>query len=115
MLIIRLTAALLLTLSVFAMAANSDVQSIDLQVKRIIALEADPDYGEYLASECHTCHSDTLSNGIPLIYPLPADYIIRALLEYKTAVRDNQVMQVVASGLADEEMAALAVFFTKEQ
>ena len=78
----------------------------------ILALEGDIAYGEYLASECTTCHlASGGSAGIPAITGWPTDAFVTAMHSYKTQHRDNQVMQMIAGRLADEEIAALAVYF----
>ncbi|MEL6767535.1 MAG: c-type cytochrome [Pseudomonadota bacterium] len=75
-------------------------------------LAGDPAYGEYLASECVTCHQlDGSYDGIPPISGWPRPDFIRALLAYKAGLRDNPVMASVAGSLADDEMAALAAYF----
>ena len=75
--------------------------------------EGDPEYGEYLAGECVTCHQPSgHADGIPSIVGLPKDYFVRALFEYKTNVRSNEVMKLRVANLANEEIAALAAYFS---
>jgi len=79
----------------------------------VLALEGDPDYGEYLAGECVTCHQASgHADGIPSIVGLPKDYFVTALFEYKTNVRRNEVMKLRVANLANEEIAALAAYFS---
>lgn len=86
---------------------------INPDVVRILAASADPAYGEYLASECVTCHSGSASGGgVPPIDNLPAAYFIQSLLDYKTGARTNQVMKLMTDNLGDEELASLAAFFS---
>ena len=78
----------------------------------ILALQGDPDYGEYLSSECVTCHrADGGDEGIPSITGWPVDDFVVALHAYRSKHRDNQAMQLVASRLSDEEIAGLAAYF----
>ena len=78
----------------------------------VMAIEGDRDYGEYLASECVTCHQVTgTADGIPSIVGLPRDYFIRSLFEYKNNIRSNEVMKLRVANLANEEIAALAAYF----
>ncbi|MCB1432976.1 MAG: cytochrome C, partial [Alphaproteobacteria bacterium] len=49
--------------------------------------------------------------GIPPIAGLPRADFIRALLEYRTNIRLNEVMKLRALALGDEEIAALAAYF----
>ena len=69
--------------------------------------------GEYLSSECVTCHqlSGAATAGIPAITGMPPEAFLAALMAYKTGIRDNQVMRSIASRLSEEEMAALAAYF----
>ena len=79
----------------------------------VLALEGDPDYGEYLAGECVTCHQASgHADGIPSIVGLPKEYFVTALFEYKTNVRRNEVMKLRVVNLANEEIAALAAYFS---
>jgi cytochrome c len=76
------------------------------------AVAADLEYGEYLASECTTCHQASGNNdGIPAITGWHEEDFISQLNAYKTGEREHPVMQMIASRLGDEEMAALAAYF----
>ena len=76
------------------------------------AIAGDVAYGEYLSSQCVTCHQpDGADRGIPPIVGWPADSMVAVLSSYKSRERNNQVMQTIATGLGDEEMAALAAYF----
>lgn len=78
----------------------------------ILALEGDPEYGEYLANECLTCHqSDGSAEGIPSITRWPTDDFVVAMHAYKRKLRPHPVMQMMAGRLNDEEIAALAAYF----
>ena len=75
-------------------------------------LAADPAYGEYLASECVTCHRASVKDGaIPAIVGLPTPYFVSALRDYRTGRRSNPVMQNVARSLDDAQIDALAAYF----
>lgn len=77
------------------------------------APDGDPAYGEYLSTQCVTCHRNpgATDGGIPPIVGLPPAAFVDALRAYKTGERDNQVMRSVTSALGDEEIAALAAYF----
>lgn len=78
----------------------------------ILAIQGDPEYGEYLASECLTCHKrDGTSDGIPGITLWPVDDFVVAMHAYKRKLRPHPVMQMMAGRLNDEEIAALAAYF----
>lgn len=78
----------------------------------ILAIEGDPDYGEYLSAQCVTCHrADGADEGIPSITGWPAEDFVVAMHAYKQKARPHPVMQMMASRLSDEEIAGLAAFF----
>lgn len=81
---------------------------------RILAIQGDPEYGEYLAGECTTCHQQSGSDqGIPSIVGWPTDVFVTAMHAYRAKVREHPVMQMIAGPLNDEEIAALAAYFKK--
>jgi cytochrome c len=78
----------------------------------ILAIKGDPDYGEYLASECQTCHqADGSDQGIPSVTGWPAEDFVVAMHAYKQKLRPHPVMQMMAGRLNEEEIAALAAYF----
>ncbi len=78
----------------------------------ILALEGDVEYGEYLSSECTTCHQTSGGDdGIPSIVFWPEEDFVTAMHAYKDKVRPNPVMQMIAGRLNNEEIAALAAYF----
>ncbi|MGC9418460.1 MAG: c-type cytochrome [Rhodovulum sp.] len=77
-----------------------------------LAIVGDRAYGEYLASECQTCHQkDGSDQGIPSITLWPEENFVLAMHAYKQKLRPHPVMQMMASRLTDEEIAALAAYF----
>ena len=75
----------------------------------ILALQGDPEYGEYLAGDCTTCHQrDGEDAGIPAITNWPVEDFVVPMHAYKRTLRPHQVMQMLAGRLSDEESAALA-------
>lgn len=96
-------------------AANASDAALALEVEhvvtRVLALDGDPAYGEYLGGACVTCHQASgAASGIPPIRGLPVDYAVQAMVEYKLGARPNPVMQMMTARLSDEEIAALAVY-----
>lgn len=78
----------------------------------ILAIQGDPEYGEYLSNECLTCHqSDGSAEGIPSITRWPVDDFVVAMHAYKNKLRPHPVMQMMAGRLNNEEIAALAAYF----
>lgn len=78
----------------------------------ILAIVGDVAYGEYLASECLTCHQrDGSDQGIPNVIGWPQEDFVIAMHAYKRKLRPHPVMQMMAGRLSDEEIAALAAYF----
>jgi cytochrome c553 len=77
------------------------------------AAAGDRALGAYLSSECATCHqvSGRPQGGIPAIAGLPEHQFVASMEAYRKRQRDNQIMQVVASRLSPDEIAALASYY----
>ena len=74
--------------------------------------KGDRAFGEYLSSECVTCHQITGHYaGIPPIVGWPDGVFITVMGEYRAKKRDNPIMQTIAGRLSEEEIAALASYF----
>lgn len=98
-----------------APANASDDAALALEVEhavtRVLAIDGDAAYGEYLGGACVTCHQASgAASGIPPIRGLPVDYAVQAMVEYKLGARPNPVMKLMTARLSDEEIAALAVY-----
>ena len=78
----------------------------------ILNLDGDREYGEYLASDCKTCHeADGGGDGIPNINGRPKIQLITLLYAYREKIKLNPVMQMQAGRLTNEEIVALAAYF----
>jgi cytochrome c len=78
----------------------------------VLSIAGDVAYGEYLSSECMTCHLRSGTNdGIPGIVGWPAEDFVVAMHAYKQKIRPHPVMQMMAGRLSNEEIAALAAYF----
>jgi len=96
-------------------SSKSDIEKNAGQLAAVLAIEADKEYGAYLGGECLTCHIPDGGDGsIPQIHAKTKDYLASALLEYKNQQRENEVMQGVTAALGNEEIAALATFFSEQ-
>jgi cytochrome c553 len=68
--------------------------------------------GEYLSSECVTCHQlSGRYQGIPPIIGWPEQSFVEIMDEYRSKRRSNPVMQTIAAKFSGEEIAALAAYF----
>ncbi len=80
----------------------------------VLAIEGDIAYGEYLAGGCIGCHQlSGQSAGVPKVTGWPVERFVTAMHEYRLGSRVNEVMQVQARALDDEEIASLAAYFAQ--
>jgi len=73
--------------------------------------KADVGYGEYLAGECVTCHRNH-GAGIPKINGIEAETFVTIMIAYRSKELNNNVMQMVAGRLDDEQIISLAAYFS---
>ena len=105
---------ILFKLFVFSSLASEKVVEDDgFEVSdEILAIVGDIDYGEYLSSECTTCHhAQGLDEGIPSITGWPIESFVWALHSYKSGARNHPIMEMITQRLSNEEIASLAIFF----
>lgn len=69
--------------------------------------------GEYLSTECVTCHrlAGPPVAGIPAIRGWPVDQFVATMSAYKSKQRENTVMQSIAGRLSQDDFEALAAYF----
>jgi len=97
---------LFMSVAVTIFVSCNSVQADDLLVG------ADSAYGEYLSGECVTCHrADGADDGIPSITGLDAEGFAYIMQAYRAKELENNVMQLVAGRLDNEQIASLAVYF----
>ena len=74
---------------------------------------ADRDYGEYLSSECVTCHRTGATDAqIPSIAGMDGGGFIAVMKSYRAKTLENPTMQIVAKRLTDEDIASLAAYYS---
>ena len=102
----RLLLAASLVLPVVAAAQSSSAAGQEAVIK------PDLELGEYLSSECTTCHrKDQVNRGIPGIFGKPKVLFLQAMRQYQDGTRPNQVMQNIARSLSEEELVSLGAYF----
>lgn len=91
--------------------------SLTLLVPTAGAFEGDPEQGRIKADTCLGCHAiPTYTNTYP-VYHVPKvggqheEYIIAALLAYRSGQRDHETMHGNAASLSDQDIADIAAFF----
>ena len=95
-------------------AAAIAVAAIDACRLDAAATGADMELGRYLATECMTCHrTATATSTIPNIFGLAEMHLTEVMKAYRAKALSNAVMQNIASRLSDDEIASLALYFSK--
>jgi cytochrome c553 len=78
------------------------------------AYAADVATGRAKAVQCQACHG---MDGVAKIPEAPnlagqnEDYLVKALKDFKSGARQNDMMSVVAKTLSDDDIANLAAFY----
>lgn len=70
--------------------------------------------GRQKALQCQTCHGLDGRSKLPEAPNLSGQvepYLVKALQEYKTGARKNEMMSVVAPNLSDADIADLAAYY----
>ena len=80
------------------------------------SVAADKTKGEQKANEvCAACHGKDGKTPIDPSYPILAgqheDFLLRALLDYKSEARKNAIMGAQAKGLSKADMKNLAAYY----
>lgn len=68
-------------------------------------------FGEYLAGDCTSCHSPDGALGIPPITGWQPEDFVQTMQDFRDGTRQNEVMEMMAGRLSDDEIAALAAYF----
>jgi cytochrome c553 len=78
------------------------------------AAAAEPPPG---ASSCSGCHaaSAAVETPVPLLAGLPAAHIVTAMQAFRTGTRPATVMDRIAKGFSDAEIAAIAAWYVGQK
>ena len=76
------------------------------------------DVNEIVTTVCATCHGEDgnkmLTPETPKLGGQKADYLAKALGDYRSGARANPLMSAVATGLSDAEIEALSAYFAEQ-
>ena len=81
------------------------------------AVAEDDMLGRTIGSACFGCHGAGSASGAaipPIILGAPAEYIESSLKEFRDGSRSSTIMQRIAKGYTDEEIAAVAKYFSTQ-
>jgi cytochrome c553 len=78
---------------------------------------ADPNLGRDLAAACATCHgtNGASQQGMPNLAGRERAYLVQQMLDFKTGKRSATVMHQIAKGYTDEQIDALAAYFSEQR
>lgn len=78
----------------------------------VLAMSGDAEYGAYLAGDCVSCHNAAAeATGMETIYGRGVETFLTLMYQYKARAIGTETMQLYATSLGDDEMAALAAYF----
>lgn len=76
--------------------------------------QGDPVAGKTKAQPCQACHGEegrSASPQFPILAGQYPDYLVQALMAYKTGARENAIMAPFAQPLSRRDMEDLAAYF----
>lgn len=82
------------------------------------ALAADAKAGRHKALQCQACHG---MDGVSRLAEAPnlsgqvEQYLVKALHDYKSGARKNEIMTVMSAPLEDQDIADLAAYYSAFQ
>jgi cytochrome subunit of sulfide dehydrogenase len=82
-----------------------------------IRAQTNPDNTRYLASNCANCHGTNGASNVPGAFQLAgqkAEYIVEQMRAFKDGKTSATIMHQIAKGYSDEQVAALANYFSKQ-
>lgn len=83
------------------------------------AVNGDAEAGKQKSQPCAACHGQdgntTIDGQYPRIAGQYADYLLKALRDYKSGARQNAVMKGFVDVLSEKDMADLAVFYAQQK
>ena len=79
------------------------------------AQSLDPQSVRLLAAGCANCHgtSGVSQGGMPNLAGQQRDYLVRTMKEFKEGKRPATIMHQLAKGYTDEQIEALATYFSQ--
>ncbi len=82
------------------------------------AVASESDAGKEKSKPCAACHGpdgNSQSAEFPRLAGQHADYLARALADYKSGARKNPIMAPQAANLSKRDIADLAAYFSHQQ
>jgi len=82
-----------------------------------LAQGTDPNLGRNLAAACANCHgtNGVSAQGMPNLAGLQRTYLVQQMQDFKTGKRPATIMHQLAKGYTDEQIDALAAYFSAQK
>jgi len=82
-----------------------------------LAQGTDPNLGRNLAAACASCHGThgVSLQGMPSLAGQQRAYLVQQMQDFKTGKRPATVMHQLAKGYTDEQIDALAAYFSAQK
>ena len=77
----------------------------------------DPTVGKEKSTVCAGCHGadgNSANPQFPILAGQYPEYLIRALMDYKSGARNNPLMKGMATGLSPDDMRDLAAYYSSQ-
>jgi len=83
----------------------------------VSAQGADPNFGRNLAAACANCHgtNGASQQGMPSLAGQPRSQLGQHLQDFKSGKRPATIMHQIAKGYTDEQIDALAAYFSAQK
>lgn len=88
-----------------------------LLISGIAAAGGDADVGKEKSAACASCHGangNSTNPQFPILAGQYPEYIVRALVDYKSGARNNPIMKGFATALSRTDMEDLAAYFSSQ-
>jgi len=82
----------------------------------VSAQGTDPNLGRNLAAACANCHgtNGVSQQGMPNLAGQQGTYLAQQMKDFKAGVRPTTIMHQLAKGYTDEQIDALAAYFSAQ-
>jgi cytochrome c553 len=82
-----------------------------------LAQGADPNLGRNLAAACANCHgtNGVSQQGMPNLAGQQRAYLVRQMQDFRAGRRPATIMHQIAKGYSDEQIDALAAYFSAQK
>ena len=91
---------------------------ISLLASSVVHAGGDPAAGKEKSQACQACHGvdgNSLAPNFPKLAGQYQNYLLRALMDYKSGARKNPIMNAQVAALSEQDMKDLAAYFAGQK